>query len=158
MKDIRGSHASAVRTAIFRNFVADSYKKLYADDATIENIAAIAFPSSIITANEEEYSDIYIYTASICNIILNPNYPILEISKKALMLRFQKFKEILKKKEQIEMSDSLAILQEEMPDILRRKEIDENNAEVEEEKEEEEEVQVVEGVKINLEALDKLFY
>ena len=114
MKDIRGSHASAVRTAIFRNFglqltskrrknsqevlewknskeVADSYKKLYADDATIENIAAIAFPSSTM-ANKEEYSDIYIYTASVCDIILNPNYPILEISKKALVLRFQKFK------------------------------------------------------------------
>ncbi|GES93839.1 hypothetical protein GLOIN_2v1780813 [Rhizophagus clarus] len=77
MKDIRGSHASVIRTAIFRNFglqltsrqrknsqevlewknskeVADSYKKLYANDATIENIAAITFPSSITMANEEE--------------------------------------------------------------------------------------------------------
>jgi hypothetical protein len=54
------------------------------------------------------------------------------------------------------MSDSLAILQEEMPDITQRKEIDEDNAEVEEG--EEEEVRVVEEVGINLEALDKLFY
>ena len=111
MKDIRSSHASAVRIAIFRNFglqltskrrknsqevlewknskeVADSYKKLYADGTTIENIAAIAFPSLTTTANDEEYSDIYIYTASVCDIILNPNSPILEISKKALVLRF----------------------------------------------------------------------
>lgn len=41
-----------------------------------------------------------------------------------------------------------------MPDISRRKEIDEDNAEVEEEEEEDE--QLVEG--INLKALDKLFY
>ncbi|PKY43768.1 hypothetical protein RhiirA4_457849 [Rhizophagus irregularis] len=107
--------------------VADSYKKLYADDATIENIA-FAFPSST-TANEEEYSNIYIYMASVCDIILNPNYPILEISKKAL--------DVLKKKERIEMSDSLAILQKEMPNISRRKEIDKDNAKVEEEEEEE---------------------
>jgi hypothetical protein len=111
MKDLRGSHASAVRNAIFRNFnlskckknsqgvfewkkskeVADSYKKLYNDNAIIENIVDVAFPSSA-TADEAEYSDIYIYTASVCDIILNPDYPILEVSRKALVLRFQRFK------------------------------------------------------------------
>jgi hypothetical protein len=115
MKDIRGSHASAVRNAIFRNFglqltsgkwrknsqdilewkkskeVADSYKKLFTDGDTIENIAAIAFPSSA-TVDDEVYSDIYIYTASVCDIILNPNYPNIEVSKKPLELRFRKFK------------------------------------------------------------------
>ena len=96
MKDIRGSHASAVRNAIFKHFrlqstsswrksmdiigwkkskeVADSYKKLYTDAATLENIVDIAFPSSS-TATEEVYSDMYVYTASVCDIILNPNYP-----------------------------------------------------------------------------------
>ena len=114
MKDIRGSHASAVRNEIFRNFgqqltskwrknsrdnlewkkskeVADSYKKLYTDNDTLENIVAIAFPSSA-TASEIVYSDLYIYTASVCDIILNPSYPYVEISKKPLELRFKRFK------------------------------------------------------------------
>jgi len=34
----------------------------------------------------------YIYTASVCDIILNPNYPSLDITKKALELRFTTFK------------------------------------------------------------------
>lgn len=114
MKDIRGSHSSAVRNAIFRKFrlqlksnwrknsqdviewkkskeVADSYKKLYTDGDTIENITNIAFPS-LATADDEVYSNIYIYTASVCDIILNPDYPNLEISKKPLELRFKRFK------------------------------------------------------------------
>lgn len=114
MKDVRGSHASAVRNAIFKHFklqptstrrkssmdivdwkksneVGDSYKKLYTDAATLENIVDIAFPS-LATANEEVYSDMYIYTASVCDIILNPNYPTIEVSKRALELRFQRFK------------------------------------------------------------------
>src|SRR6266498_4364270 len=48
--------------------VNNSYKKLYNDAATLENIVDIAFPSLSIE-NEEEYNDMYIYTASICNII-----------------------------------------------------------------------------------------
>jgi hypothetical protein len=116
MKDIRGSHASAVRGAIFRTLglqlisskwrknsqdilkwkkskeVADGYKKLYAsNDTTIEDIVATAFPSSA-AASEEVFNDIYIYTASVCDIILNPNYPNMEISKKPLELRFNRFK------------------------------------------------------------------
>jgi len=115
MKDIRGTHASAVRSAIFRNFglqspsskwrknsrdilewknskeVADSYKKLYTNHDAIENIAAIAFPS-LDTESEEVYSNIYIYTASVCNIILNPDYSNMEIARKPLELRFKRFK------------------------------------------------------------------
>ena len=34
----------------------------------------------------------YIYTASICNIILNPNCPTLEVSKAAMELRLKKFR------------------------------------------------------------------
>lgn len=114
MKDLRSSHASSVRSAIFRYFrlqstssrrknslevlqwkkskeVADGYKKLFDDDTAIENIVAIAFPSSG-KASEEVYSDIYIYTTSICDIVLNPDYPSLEVSKRALELRFKRFK------------------------------------------------------------------
>src|SRR5688572_386072 len=113
MKDIRGSHASAVRSAIFRHFnlptastrrknsmdvsewkrskeVNDSYKKLYSDTATLETIVDIAFPSLSIE-NEEEFSDMYIYTASVYDIILNPNHPSIEILKKPLELRFKRF-------------------------------------------------------------------
>ena len=46
----------------------------------------------MFTAFEEAYSDMYIYTASVCDIILNPDYPAVEISKRPLELRFQKFK------------------------------------------------------------------
>lgn len=74
--------------------VEDSYKKLYTDAVTLESIVDIAFPS-LSTANEELYSDMYIYTASVCDIILNPNYPTVEVSKKALELRFKRFKVII---------------------------------------------------------------
>ena len=115
MKDIRDAHSSAVRSAISRNFglqltsskwrknsrdilewknskeVADSYKKLYTTDDTIERIVALAFPSSN-TASDEVFDDIYIYTASVCDIILNPDYPNMEVSRNPLELRFKRFK------------------------------------------------------------------
>lgn len=114
MKDVRGSHSSAVRNAIFKTFglelspskrknstdvlewkkseeVADGYNQLYSDAMAIENIAIMAFPS-LANASDDKFSDMYIYTASVCDIVLNPNYPTLEISKKALELRFQRFK------------------------------------------------------------------
>jgi hypothetical protein len=116
MKDIRGAHVAAVRNAIFRTLVGLTqlsssqrknsrdvmewkrskeveveYNKLYEDECLIENITAVAFPS-LSDASEESFSDMYIYTASVCDIILNPNYPSLDISKKALELRFIKFK------------------------------------------------------------------
>lgn len=114
MKDLRGSHVSAVRNAIFRNFglqstssrrrnsrdilewkkskeVENSYNKLYADGTAIEKIATMAFPS-LSSANESVFNEMYIYTAAVCDIILNPNYPSLEVNKKALELRFKGFK------------------------------------------------------------------
>jgi hypothetical protein len=115
MKDIRGAHVAAVRNAIFKKLglvqltsnrrknsrevmdwkrskeVEVGYKKLYNDVSLIEDITAAAFPS-LNDASDEAFSDMYIYTASVCDIILNPNYPTLEVSKKALELRFRRFK------------------------------------------------------------------
>lgn len=114
MKDMRGSHVSAVRNAILRKFglqltsnrrknsreildwkqskeVKESYNKLFTDDIAIEEITNSAFPS-LANTGEEKYSDMYIYTASVCDIILNPNCPTLEVSKTALELRLKKFK------------------------------------------------------------------
>ena len=68
-----------------------AYNNLYKDETLIENITAAAFPS-LSDASDESFSDMYIYTASVCDIILNPNYPSLDIAKKALELRFKKFK------------------------------------------------------------------
>src|SRR2546429_8661941 len=81
MKDIRGSHVSAVRTAILRKFrlqltsnrrknsreildwkqskeIKDSYNKLFTEDITIEEITNSAFPS-LANANEEKFNDMY---------------------------------------------------------------------------------------------------
>ena len=38
------------------------------------------------------FNDIYTYTAAVCDIILNPDYPDTECAKKPLERRFQKFK------------------------------------------------------------------
>jgi hypothetical protein len=67
------------------------YNNLYKDETLIENITAAAFPS-LNDASDESFSDMYIYTASMCDIILNPNYPSLDITKKALESRFTTFK------------------------------------------------------------------
>src|SRR6266480_1907242 len=114
MKDIRGSHVAAVRIAILRKFglqltnnrrknsrkildwkqskeVKDSYNKLFTEDIAIEEITNSAFPS-LANADEEKFNDMYIYTASVCNIILNPNCPTLEVSKAAMELRLKKFR------------------------------------------------------------------
>src|SRR2546421_434986 len=103
MKDMRGSHVSAVQTAIFRKFrlqlansqhknsrdvldwkqskeVKNSHNKLFTEDTAIEKITNSAFPS-LTNADDEKFNDMYIYTASVCDIILNPNCPTLEISK-----------------------------------------------------------------------------
>src|SRR2546430_6589800 len=109
MKDIRGAHVAAVRNAIFKTVgltqlsstqrknskdvmvwksskeVKAEYNNLYKNETLIENIA---FPS-LNDASDESFSNMYIYTASVCDIILNPNYP---ITKKALELRFTTFK------------------------------------------------------------------
>jgi len=115
MKDIRGAHVAAVRNAIFKMVgltqlsstrrknskdvmvwksskeVKAEYNNLYKDETLIENITAAAFPS-LNDASDESFSNMYIYTASVCDIILNPNYPSLDITKKALELRFTTFK------------------------------------------------------------------
>lgn len=113
MKDMRGSHVSAIRTAIARTLglqlmnnrrknsrdilnwkqskeVEEGYNKLFTED-TIENITSSAFPS-LNDASEERFNDMYIYTASVCDIILNPNCPTLEVSKKAMELRLKRFR------------------------------------------------------------------
>ena len=71
------------------------YNNLYKDETLIENITAAAFPS-LNDASDESFSNMYIYTASMCDIILNPNYPSLDITKKALELRFTTFKIMFK--------------------------------------------------------------
>ena len=57
----------------------------------IEDITMLAFPS-LDSATEERYNNIYVYTASVCDIILNPDYSTLDVSKKALELRIKRFK------------------------------------------------------------------
>ena len=115
MKDIKGAYIAAVRNAIFKMVgltqlsstrrknskdvmvwksskeVKAEYNNLYKDETLIENITAAAFPS-LNDASDESFSNMYIYTASVCDIILNPNYPSLDITKKALELRFTTFK------------------------------------------------------------------
>ena len=114
MKDMRGSHVSAVRNAILRKFglqltsnqcknsreildwkqskeVKDSYNKLFTEDIVIEEITNSAFPS-LSNADDDKFNDMYIYTASVCDIILNPNCPTLEISKPEMELRLEKFR------------------------------------------------------------------
>jgi len=118
MKDLRGSHVSAVRSAIYRTFrikttttiggnrrknsrdvigwketkeVAASYKRLFSDDTMIEDITSSAFPS-LENASEEEFNDMCIYTAAVCDIILNPDNPTMEVLMKPLELRMRRFK------------------------------------------------------------------
>ena len=71
--------------------VKECYIKLYDDDENaIKNIAKLAF--SNITHEDESFNDFYVYTAAVCDIILNPNYPDLECAKKPLERHFKKFK------------------------------------------------------------------
>src|SRR5881296_3190361 len=105
MKDIRGAHVATIRNAIFKTVgltqlsstwrknskdvmvwksskeVKVEYNNLYKDETLIENITAAAFPS-LNDASDESFSNMYIYTASVCDIILNPNYPLWILLKK----------------------------------------------------------------------------
>lgn len=112
MKDLRGSHVLAVRNAIFRTFglksvkgkktphniiewkqskeVKRCYLALFDEDKAIENVTNEAFPS-LSEVSDEKFNEFYIYTAAVCDIILNPDYPSTFVSKKALDLRFRKF-------------------------------------------------------------------
>ena len=67
--------------------VKESYLRLYGDDNITENIAKAAFPS--VSNEDEAFDNIYIYTAAVCDIVLNPDYPDLECAKKPLERRFK---------------------------------------------------------------------
>ena len=71
--------------------VGESYEKLFTDRDMIENIATTAFPY-LNTASKDVFSDMYIYTTAVCNIILNLDNPTIEILKKSLKLRIRRFK------------------------------------------------------------------
>ena len=112
MKDVRGSHAVAVKNAIFHEFnlepiknrkkmtvtewkktkkVKECYMRLYDDEENVTNkITRRAFPN--ITETNESFYEIYIYTATVCDIVLNPDYPDIECAKKPLQRCFQRFK------------------------------------------------------------------
>lgn len=110
MKDVRGYNVTAVRNAASKKFglqlasgrrrnsqdvstsekVDDSYKRLFTEDDAIDNITLSAFPL-LKAATDDEYNDWYIYTASVCDIILNPSHHTV-ITQKSLELRLQKFK------------------------------------------------------------------
>jgi hypothetical protein len=119
MKDIRGTHAAQVRSAVLRTFrlptltstnrkknakevlawkksdeVRDAYTNLF-ENEMINKIAEQAF-SSIIAGlsnpDDDLYYELCVYTAAICDIILNPDYPDVECARKPLELRLRKFK------------------------------------------------------------------
>src|SRR5579859_3820309 len=114
MKDMRGSHVSAIRTAILKTCklqlasskrknskdilewkqskeVKDNYNRLFTEGIMLEMITNAAFPS-LHDADDERFNDMYIYTASVCDILLNLDYPTLEVSKKSLELRLKRFR------------------------------------------------------------------
>ena len=70
--------------------VKECFDKLYNNNDVIENIAKHAFPQ--ISPNDKAFDDIYIYTAAICDIVLNPGYPDVKYSRKPLQRRYLKFK------------------------------------------------------------------
>ena len=118
MKDLRGTHAAQVRNAIFRTFrlpvltstnrkknakevlnwkqskeVRDSYTRFYDDDDILDQITKLAFPSFADSdSSDDAYIEICLYITAVCDIILNPNYPDVECSRKPLELRLRKFK------------------------------------------------------------------
>ena len=74
--------------------VEDSYNKLFTESTEstmIEDITSSAFPS-LDDASEERFNDMYIYTASVCDILLNPSFPAIEVTKKPLELRLKRFR------------------------------------------------------------------
>ena len=115
MKDIRESHVLAIWTAILKTCelhllagnkrknskdilewkqskkVKDTYNKLFTQRTLIKNITTFAF-LSLHDASDERFNDMYIYTASVCDIILNPDSHILEVCKKPLKLWLKRFR------------------------------------------------------------------
>ncbi|PKK72088.1 hypothetical protein RhiirC2_777608 [Rhizophagus irregularis] len=85
----------------------ECYYKLYDDDENVtENIAKQAFPT-LSHDNELLFNDIYVYIASACNIVLNPN---IECARKPLERHFRKFKDSLLNNESIKLDDSISII------------------------------------------------
>uniref|UniRef100_U9TE99 Uncharacterized protein n=1 Tax=Rhizophagus irregularis (strain DAOM 181602 / DAOM 197198 / MUCL 43194) TaxID=747089 RepID=U9TE99_RHIID len=107
----------------------ECYYKLYDEDENvIENIAKQAFPT-LSHVNELLFNDIYVYTASVCDIVLNSNYPDIECARKPLERRFQKFKDSLLNNESIELDDSISILREEIPEMKKKVVVEKDNEE-----------------------------
>src|SRR4051794_38937648 len=117
MKDLREISATAIRNAILKVFglqipnsqkksniidisdwkkskrVKECYNRLYDNDKNvIEDIAKLAFPN--ISIDDKSLNNIYVYTAAICDVLLNSKYSDLECAKNPLKRRFQKFKVI----------------------------------------------------------------
>ncbi|CAI2191148.1 12287_t:CDS:2 [Funneliformis geosporum] len=105
-------------------------------DTTIENITSSAF-LLLNDANNKRFSDMYIYTTSVYDIILNPNCLTLKVSKKSLELRLKRFREAINKNSQIKLSDSISILRKEVPDISSKKKYTDDNEDEEEPSEDE---------------------
>ena len=118
MKDMRGNHSLAIRNAIYKEFglsssikrktindvsewkkspkVKENYEMLYNSNFnSIENITKIAFPSLTSDDDDETFENFYCYTASICDIVLNPDFPSMDINRKPLERRFKRFMVLL---------------------------------------------------------------
>ena len=115
MKDLRGFNVAAVKNAVFREIgvqvlankrktpkdisdwksskqVKECYKKFYNDDDNvIERIAKRAFPTST-SEDDEKFDKIFAYTAAVCDIVFNPDYPDIECARKPLERRYRRFK------------------------------------------------------------------
>ena len=115
MKDVRGTGVSAIQMAISRNLrlhfpskgqknlqdvlewknskeVGDGHTKLFTDENALDNLTKAAFPSMDDEESDVTYTNYYIYTASMCDIILNPKHQTLEVNKKSLELRMRSFR------------------------------------------------------------------
>jgi len=116
MKDVRGTGVSAIRAAISRNLglrfptskgrknlqdvldwknskeVGDGHTKLFTDENALDDMTKAAFPSMGDEESDVTYANYYIYTASACDIILNPKHQTLEVNKKPLELRIRSFR------------------------------------------------------------------
>ena len=67
------------------------YTRLYNNNDNITfDITKRVFPN--VNEKNRSFRDIYIYTATICDIVLNPDYPDMECSRKPLEWWIQRFK------------------------------------------------------------------
>jgi hypothetical protein len=118
MKDFRRATSAAVRSAITREFglqipsskkksitdisawkkstrVKECYRMLYDEnESSVSNITKTAFSNSMPLDDPPTFNKVFIYIAAICDIILNPDYPEIECSRKSLERCLQVFKVI----------------------------------------------------------------